>query len=108
MAQVACERLLTKRGELIVAPRTTDFTGNNGGGKGKDRAQKALTSSAPTCPLMKSADQCKADLRNFLRPRLRGLLEATLGDSREINEIRAEIATLRSEIIELKSSPLES
>ncbi len=50
-------------------------------------------------------DSLKRDLRDYLRPHLREVIESTIGDSREINELRAEIATLRSEIIELRSSP---
>ncbi len=102
LAQVACERLVQKRGELIVR-KEADFINEQSysSAKSHDHAGPTVKSGSG---LADGAEYLKCKMRNFLRPRLRGLLEATIGDSREVNELRAEIATLRSEIIELRSA----
>jgi hypothetical protein len=102
MAQVACERLVNKRGELIVRSEA-DFINDKDYSSPRPREANLFSAGESECVFKKGADHFKSELRKFLRPRLREILEGTIGDSREINEIRAEIATLRSEIIELRS-----
>ena len=102
MAQVACERLVTKRGELIVRSEA-DSINDKRYSSARPQDANSFGTSGSECSIKNGAAHFKNELRKFLRPRLRGILEGTIGDSREINEIRAEIATLRSEIIELRS-----
>src|ERR1700733_4671563 len=102
IAQVACERLFTKRGELILRSEA-DFINDKAYARPSAQGANSIGSSDSGCAFKNGVGHLKAELRKFLRPRFREILEGTIGDSREINEIRAEIATLRSEIMELRS-----
>jgi hypothetical protein len=94
IAQVSFEKLVSaKPCPWVVVGKSLDAPKDIGGCQYKQMA---------SC--QNRFQEMKTNLRGFLRPRLKDILESTIGDSREINELRAEIATLRSELLEFRSS----